>query len=108
MTNRLFSLMAGVALLALAGTANAGQPLKLTNGQMDAVAAGSLALANAGALAFGELTADTLTQTATVINKVGPIGGQVVASAAQAQGLAVGGYLFNVGSTVSAQSAAQW
>ena len=40
MMNKIFSLAAGAALLALAGTAHAGQPLPLSDNQMDRVTAG--------------------------------------------------------------------
>jgi hypothetical protein len=40
MTNKLCSLVAGAALLALAGAAYAAEPLKLSSGQMDKVIAG--------------------------------------------------------------------
>ncbi len=38
--SKMLSLIAGVSVLALAGTANAGGPLRLTNTQMDVVTAG--------------------------------------------------------------------
>ncbi len=38
--SKMLSLIAGVSVLALAGTANAGGPLRLTNIQMDVVTAG--------------------------------------------------------------------
>ena len=62
-------LLAGVALLALASTANAGQPL--TDNQMDGVTAGLgnnlIALANAAAIALGNFnsTSATITNTLT-------------------------------------------
>jgi hypothetical protein len=65
MKTKFLSLVAGASLIALAGVANAGQPLVLSNGQMDVVTAGAAATANAGAFALGDFDAVTLTQTAT-------------------------------------------
>ena len=70
MTNKLFSsLVAGAALLALAGTANAGQPL--SNAQMDGVTAGGIGAANAASLTFGEVLSDTVSQTSTNVSTAG-------------------------------------
>jgi hypothetical protein len=63
MTVKLTSLLAGAALMALAGVANAAQPL--SNAQMDRVTAGAAATANGAAVALGDFDATTLTQTAT-------------------------------------------
>jgi len=57
------SLLVGASLLALAGTAQAGQPL--SDNQMDGVTAGAAATANAAALALGDFLTFTATQTAT-------------------------------------------
>lgn len=38
--NRMLSLLAGASLLALAGAANAGEPITLTSAQMDGISAG--------------------------------------------------------------------
>jgi hypothetical protein len=65
MTSKLFSLMAGAALLALAGTAQAGQPMPLSDNQMDNVTAGGIGIGNAVALAIGAVDAVTVTQTST-------------------------------------------
>jgi len=108
MTRKLSSLLAGVAVLALAGAAHAGEPLKLTNGQMDRVSAGSTAVANAAAGALGELLADTLTQTSTAIDRASPTGHQFVASVAQAQALGAGGVVFGVAASVQTQAIATW
>src|SRR3974390_1926489 len=97
---KLISLAAGVAMLALATGANAAQPVALTDSQMDGVTAGGggggarggparaprpvaltdsqmdggtaggLAVANAGSLALGEVTADTLSITSTNVDTV--------------------------------------
>lgn len=90
MTNKLFSLVAGTALLALAGTAHAGQPLQLSEHQMDRVTAGGAALANAAALALGEIAADTATQTSTNVVTVTP---RIAVGLAFSQALAAGGIL---------------
>ena len=63
MKTRFFSLLVGASLLALAGTAHAGQAL--TDNQMDGVTAGAAATANAAALALGDFLTFTATQTAT-------------------------------------------
>jgi hypothetical protein len=63
--NKMLSLIAGGALLALASTAYAGQPLQLSERQMDRVTAGGVGLANAAALALGDALADTATQIST-------------------------------------------
>ena len=76
------SLLVGASLLALAGTAQAGQPL--TDNQMDGVTAGAPATADAEALALGDFLTFTATQTAT--NAVTSIGGIQV-------GIAFGGAL---------------
>ena len=96
MTNKLFTLVAGAALLALAGTAHAGSPMKLTGGQMDKVTAGGTAIANAGSLTFGELNSDTFSQTSTNVDVVD--GAKIAVAQALSQGLAVGGILFNAAS----------
>jgi hypothetical protein len=62
---KLCSLLAGVSLLALACAANAGQPLVLSDHQMDGVTAGAAATANAAALALGDFLTFTTTQTST-------------------------------------------
>lgn len=108
MTRKLSSLLAGVAVLALAGAAHAGEPLKLTNGQMDKVSAGSTAVGNAQAGALGELLADTLTYTSTAIDRSAPTGHQFVAALGQAQALGAGGVVFGVAASVTSQAIATW
>jgi hypothetical protein len=95
MTNKLFSLVAGAALLALAGAAYAGEPLKLSSGQMDKITAGGSALANAASLTFGELSSDTFSQTSTNVSVISP---KIAVAQAFSQGIAVGGILFNAAS----------
>lgn len=61
----LTSLLAGVSLIALAGAANAAQPVVLSDTQMDVVTAGAAATANAAGLSIGDFDATSLSQTAT-------------------------------------------
>lgn len=68
----LTSMLTGASLIALAGVANAAQPMPLSDAQMDRVTAGAASTANAAALALGDFDATTLTQTAT--NAVTSIG----------------------------------
>ena len=70
--NKILSLLAGGALLAFAGTAYAGQPLQLSETQLDRVTAGGVGIANAAALALGDAFADTATQTSTNVQTVTP------------------------------------
>lgn len=106
MKTTLCSLLAGVSLIALASAAQAGQPMVLSNGQMDGVTAGAAAAANAAALALGDFDAVTLTQTATnsVTSikgiQVGVAIGQSLATAAAASAL------FQAAVAVHADSAA--
>lgn len=69
---KFYSLLAGGALLALASTAFAGQPMQLSDRQMDGVTAGGTAIADAAAGAIGDVTADTLAQTQTNVSTVAP------------------------------------
>jgi hypothetical protein len=125
MMNKLVALAAGAALLALTGTAYAEQPAKkplaLSDRQMDQVTAGSLALANAGSLTFGEVLSDTISQTATNTTKIvtnGPavagsngvinLTGAIVVGSAFSQGLAAGGLLFQAASVSHADTTAVW
>lgn len=102
MTNKLFSLVAGAALLALAGAAQAGQPLQLSDRQMDGVTAGGTALADAVSVTFGEVLSDTASQTSTNVDTVHKFAiGESIS-----QGLAAGGFLFQAASISHADSAA--
>jgi hypothetical protein len=103
MTKKLLSLAAGAALLALAGTAYAGQPVPLSDKQMDGVTAGATALADAAGIAFGEAFADTITQTSTNAVTVTP---RIAVGQAFAQAMAGGGFLFQSAAAVHAASAA--
>jgi hypothetical protein len=107
MMNKLFTLAAGAALVALAGTANAGQlqpqPQALTDKQMDHVTAGGLAIANGASVALGELFADTVTQTSTNVSTVTP---RIAIGQAFSQALAGGGVLFQAAAISHADTAA--
>lgn len=88
------SLLAGASLLALASAANAGQPLALSDHQMDGVTAGAAATANAAAVALGDFLTFTTTQTATEaitsiasIKQVGAASGGAFSAAAAASAL---------------------
>lgn len=96
-------LIAGAAVLALCGTAYAGQ---LSDSQMDRVTAGAngVALANAAALALGEVTAVTITQTSTNIVSFGP--GKIFVAQAAASSLASGGFLFQAAAVAHSDTAA--
>lgn len=123
MKKQVFALLAGGALLALGGTANAAEPLRLTDNQMDAVSAGATALADAASVTFGEVISNTYSQTSTeaqtiprVVPVLGPEGGvigtitypRIVVAQAFSQGVAAGGFLFNAASASAAQSYASW
>lgn len=122
MKKQVFSLLAGGALLAFTGTANAGEPLRLTDNQMDRVSAGAVALADAASVTFGEVISNTYSQTSTeaqTIPRTVPVfenGTQVgtitfpriVVAQAFSQGVAAGGFLFNAASASAAQSYASW
>ena len=66
------SLLAGGALFALASTAFAGQPLQLTDRQLDGVTAGAAAVAGGIGFAFGDVSAYTVTTTFTNASSVTP------------------------------------
>lgn len=122
MKKQVFSLLAGGALLAFTGAANAGEPLRLTDNQMDGVSAGAVALADAASVTFGEVISNTYSQTSTeaqTIPRTVPVfenGTQVgtitfpriVVAQAFSQGVAAGGFLFNAASASAAQSYASW
>lgn len=124
MKKQVFALLAGGVLLAFTGTANAGQPLRLTDNQMDGVSAGAVALADAASVTFGEVISNTYSQTSTeaqtiprTVPVLDPATGQqigtlnfprIVVSQAFSQGVAAGGFLFNAASASAAQSYASW
>jgi hypothetical protein len=104
---KLFAVTAASALIAVASAANAAQPRTLSDTEMDGVASGSSALANAAALALGEVTADTQTQTSTNINKAGPLPRIVIGQAFGAS-VAAGGFLFDAGGAVHVDTSVKW
>lgn len=119
MMNKLISLAAGAAVAALTGTAYAKEPLPLNNKQpvalsdhqMDRVTAGGTALANAAGVAFGEVTAVTLSQTSTdvVQNVSGSLNpSRVVLAQAWNLSVAAGGFLFNTQAISHSDTYAAW
>lgn len=105
MKKQVLALLAGGALLAFANTANATDPLRLTDNQMDAVSAGATALADAAGVAFGEVIANTFSQTSTFAQTVAP---RFVVSQAYNTTVAAGGFLFNAQAASHAASFASW
>jgi hypothetical protein len=106
MKNKFNPLLAGVALLALASAANAGQPL--SERQMDGVTAGLgnnlIAAANAAAVSIGNFASDTATLTATVTDQ--GLGSSVAESAATAAAeSAITAAFIKVGSNATAAGA---
>ncbi len=95
------SLLAGASLLALASGANAAQPVALSDSQMDHVTAGAVGLANAAALALGDVDAVTLTATNTLADTVDRFAIGQSYSAAVAASL-----LFNAATIAHSNSAA--
>lgn len=111
MMMKLLSAAAGAALL-LASAANAAQPAQLSDMQMDGVTAGltlpgGVALGNAAALAIGEVTADTQTQTSTNVSTAGinPLAWIAIGQAASTS-VAAGGFLFNAAAASHSDTAA--
>jgi hypothetical protein len=103
---KLSPLLTGVALLALASAANAGQPL--TDKQMDGVTAGLgnnlVAIANAAAIALGNFDSTTATITNTLTDQ--GLGSSVAESAAAATGIsAITASFIVVGSNAAAAGA---
>ena len=76
--------LAGATLFVLASTADAGQPLVLSDHQMDGVTAGAAALSQAAAQALGELDAITVVGTRTSTNTVSPFHSALAQTMAQA------------------------
>jgi hypothetical protein len=84
MKMKLSSALAGATLFALASTADAGQPLVLSDHQMDGVTAGAAALAQLAAQAIGDLDAITVGQATTKANTAGPLHYALAQTMAQA------------------------
>jgi len=72
MKMKFLSALTGAMLVALASTADAGQPLALSDHQMDGVTAGAAALSTVDGQAIGELDAATVAQTLVKTNVTGP------------------------------------
>jgi hypothetical protein len=68
MNTKLCALLAGASLVALAGMANAAEPVPLSDKQLDGVTAGAAAVGTGQALALGDFL--TLTQTVTATDAV--------------------------------------
>lgn len=102
---KFLSLLAGGALLALAGTAYAGQPIQLSSAQMDNVTAGAVGLANAGGLALGDILADTVSQTSTNVVTVGSY--RIAIGQAASQALAAS-LTFQAAAISHSDTAASW
>ena len=68
---KFFSALTGAMLVALASTADAGQPLALSDHQMDGVTAGAAALATLSGYAVGD-DSIAVGQTITKTNVTGP------------------------------------
>ena len=100
---KILTLAAGATLLALVGTAHAGQPVTLSDNQMDTVTAGGVAIANGASLALGEVLSDTVTQTSTNVSTVTP---KIAIAQAFSQALAAGGFLFQAAAISHADTAA--
>ena len=81
--------LAGATLFVLSSTANAGQPLVLSDHQMDGVTAGAAALSMATAQAIGELDAITVVQSVTNTNTVTPFHSALAQTIAQAAAASV-------------------
>jgi len=100
---KFLSLLAGGALLVLASNVYAAQPVQLSDRQMDGVTAGGTGIANAAALALGEVEADTITQTSTNVSTVSP---RFAIGQSFSQALAAGGFLFQAAAASHADTAA--
>jgi len=115
MMTKFLSLATGAALLAMAGTAYAEQPkqqaqakqaVALSDKQMDGVTAGGVGIANAGAVALGEVDAVTFTQTSTNVSTAAPSLSRIAIGQAFSQALAAGGFLYNAGAVAHADTSA--
>ena len=71
--NKFCSLLAGGALLVASSIAFAGQPLQLSDRQLDVVTAGAAATANATAQAIGDVAADTYVTTLANVRTGTPV-----------------------------------
>jgi hypothetical protein len=112
MLKKIYPAAVGAALMMLATAASAAPPAQLSDSQMDGVTAGiiiprGVALANAAALALGEVTSDTSTQTSTNVNTSGinPLAWISIGQAAS-QAVAAGGFLFNAGAVSHSDASA--
>jgi hypothetical protein len=102
---KLLAAASGAALFLLASTASAAQPSTLSETEMDGVTAGSTALADAAALALGEISGDTQTQTSTNISKISP---KIAIGQALATSLVAGGILFEAAGAAHTDASVKW
>lgn len=82
------SALAGVALLALGGHASAGEPIQLSEAQLDDVTAAGVAVAAAGSITVGNLLSETVAETDTFVDD-GVYASAVAASAGLAASVLV-------------------
>jgi hypothetical protein len=100
MKTAICSALAGAALLASAGIASAGEPVKLSDAQLDGVTASGAAAAFAASSTLGDLLSETVAQTQTFVDD-----GVFAFAQANAQGLAVSVF-FGAASSSTSQAAA--
>lgn len=109
MKKQVFSLLAAGALFAFASNGNAGEVRQLTDNQMDAVSAGSVAIANAAGLGLGEAIGTTVSLTSTFVQSIASQGRPpIVVAQAYNQSAAAGGFLFQAAAVSHADSFASW
>jgi hypothetical protein len=100
MKTAICSALAGAALLASAGVASAGEPVELSDVQMDGVTAGAQAEALAAAATQGDLLSETLAETETLAED-----GFFAAAEAESAGLAASVFFEAVSESVSETAA---
>ena len=101
MKTAICSALAGVALLALGGQASAGEPIQLSESQLDDVTAAGIALAAAGSITVGNLLSETAAETDTLV-----IDGVYAAAVAASAGLAASVLVPAVSGSASVAAAA--
>lgn len=96
---RATSILAGVALLALGGLAQADEPVPLSEGQMDQVTAGATALAISAAATLGDVVSSTVANAQTLTAP------GIASASANSTGIAASVF-FNAAASSSSQAAA--
>lgn len=81
------TLIAGAAMLAVSGVSGAAETL--SDGEMDGVSGGAVALAQAASATFGDIISNTAAYTATAVNDFAPTPGTFAAAEATSAGVAV-------------------